>query len=222
MWYVVSCGDVNARRCAIVIRKHRRAVGHVGLACSSIGDLEAASFKAFADLLKNGFVVAQRTARQFRDDFPGNVICSRTQAAGDEDNIASGGGFLDRHPNGITVRYSRLLLYSQSQWEKLLGEKREVRVDNAAKRSSVPVFRTSTRVTELMMVREGESTAKSFCAKAVLFVLEDVKKIGQYPDQDQFGMGGLKVILMQNSVLMRQNLCAVAGRQDPSFVEWIK
>ena len=134
MWNAVSCGDVNTRRRTVVVRKHRCAVGHVGLACGAIGDLQAALFKAFADLLENGFVVAQRTAGQFRDDFPGNVVRSRTQTAGHENDIASGGGFLDRHANGIAVWYSRLLLHSQSKRKKLLGEKREVGVDHAAEK----------------------------------------------------------------------------------------
>ena len=42
-----------------------------------------------------------------------------------------------------------------------------------------------------------------FVQRPILFVLEDVKKVGQDPDQDQFGVRGLEMILMQNPILMR-------------------
>ena len=134
MWNAVSCGDVNTRRCSVVVRKHRRAIGHIGLASGAIRHLEAALFEAFADLLENGIVVPQRTTSQFRDDLSGNIVRSRTETAGHENDIASGGGFLDRQANRIAVRYSRLSLHSQSKREELLGEKREMGIDHAAEK----------------------------------------------------------------------------------------
>src|ERR1700728_4940934 len=61
-----------------------------------------------------------------------------------------------------------------------------------------------------------------FVQRSVLFVLVDIQKVRQHPDQDQFGMSCLKMILVESSVLTGQNLHTIGGGQNASFVEWVQ
>jgi hypothetical protein len=52
------------------------------------------------------------------------------------------------------------------------------------------------------MVQKLNPLRQHLVQRSILFVLEDVQEICQRPDQDQFGMSSLQVVLVQGSVLI--------------------
>src|ERR1700676_3638645 len=134
MGNAVSSRDVKARCCSVVVRKHGGTFGYIGLPGGAIGHLKPALLEAYSDLLENRIVEPQRATGQFRNDFPGNIVRGRTESAGDQNDVASGCGFGDRIADRLAIRDGQLPLYAHSQREELLGQKGEVRVDDAAKK----------------------------------------------------------------------------------------